>query len=242
MIDNPWVVGIGCGFLSGALVAWITHLFLARGEKKEYSQKVAGANRDVIYAIRPGIPEGQIPSREVVTALINSTARRYSVSSSDLYGPREIAEELVKEVMDTSFLASTKKTEYCHQLASLQAHLFPEVVNMKGKPEAESSDALAKYRQKTAQMISVLLGVITAMVSGILMFQARSVGSESEFFASPFVLTAMSAIMILGTALGVFFTFSRPSQARPVSAPHNAEQARAPRGESPSEVGVSKPK
>src|SRR5579862_6751073 len=85
LLQNPWVVGIGGGIVSGALVAWLTHLVLAKGENKEYRGKVNNANREVIYAIRPGISEGNIPTVEVINSLVMATARRNSVSSDDMY-------------------------------------------------------------------------------------------------------------------------------------------------------------
>lgn len=81
--NNPWVVGVGTGIVSGALVGWFTHVILERGENKEYRQRIEAANRDILYAIRPGITEGEIPTRDVLRALIAATARQYHVSESD---------------------------------------------------------------------------------------------------------------------------------------------------------------
>lgn len=108
--SNPWVVGIIGSIPGGFLVNWLTGLVLRKKENREYLQKVIGANREVIYAVRPGISEGEIPSREVMNSLRNATARRYGVDPSDLYSGPEIAEELTKEVMDSSFISSSQKT------------------------------------------------------------------------------------------------------------------------------------
>src|SRR6185312_1655389 len=100
--SNPWVVGVISGIPSGLLVNWVSRKLLGKREDREYLQKTLIANREVIYAIRPGISEGHIPTYEVLTALINATARRYGVEPEDLYTPKTISEELVKEVMDSS--------------------------------------------------------------------------------------------------------------------------------------------
>jgi hypothetical protein len=108
-INNPWFIGIATGVIAAGLIWLVSRLFLSKKDSREYIQKVTSANRDIIIAIRPGISEGQIPSRPILEALINSTVRRYSVSSADLYNPTQVAEELIKEVMDTSFLSSAQK-------------------------------------------------------------------------------------------------------------------------------------
>jgi hypothetical protein len=165
-INNSWVVGIGGGVLSGVFVAWITHLFLQRGVNKEHREKVASANRDVIYAIRPGIPEGQIPTPGVIDALIHATARRHGIAGTDMYGAREIAEELIKEVMDTSFLSSAKKSEYCEQLTPLQEPVqVADVGTVVTTKPFFLSNELAEYREKTTQWVSAMLGVITTTMA-----------------------------------------------------------------------------
>jgi hypothetical protein len=112
-LTNAWVVGIGGGILSGLLVTWIWNLLLSKKKDREFQQQVATANREIIYAIRSGIPENSLPTRRVIEALIHSTARRYGLEPTDLYQPEELIEELIKEVMDSSFLSATKKAEYC---------------------------------------------------------------------------------------------------------------------------------
>jgi hypothetical protein len=51
--------------------------------------------------------------------LINATARLYGVESANLFTPSQIAEELIKEVMDSSFISSSQKAEFCAKLTEL---------------------------------------------------------------------------------------------------------------------------
>src|SRR5690348_16326917 len=124
--NNGWVVGTATGVVSGLFVSWVSYLVLTKKEDREYQQKVLAANRDVIFAIRPGIPEGQIPSREIVIALTNATARRYGIPASALYKPAELVEELIKEIMDSSFISSSQKAQYCAELAPLALQPAPD--------------------------------------------------------------------------------------------------------------------
>src|SRR5207248_6132388 len=119
-LNNPWVIGIGGGILSGILVTLVSRFLFEKRDNKEYAQKVAGVNREILYAIRPSIPEGALPSLDVVESLISSTARRYGVDRKDVYGPTAIADELIKEVMDSSFISSKIKAEFCNSIASFK--------------------------------------------------------------------------------------------------------------------------
>lgn len=118
-LNGPWVVGIGGGVLSGILVSAIFRLFFSGKDSREYVQKLQSANREIIYALRPGIAEGHVPDWQAVQSLINATARKYAVDQSDLYDPTQIGEELTKEIMDSSFISANTKQEYCNQLDSL---------------------------------------------------------------------------------------------------------------------------
>jgi hypothetical protein len=161
--SNPWVIGIVGSIPGGFLVNWVTGKILGRRENREYLQKVLGANREVVYAIRPGISEGQIPTAEVLTALLNATARRYGVEAADLYSAAQIAEELVKEVMDSSFISSGQKGEYCAKLATLGNTAKPEIVET--AKEGAAPTAIAVYRQRLISSMSMLLGILTTTMT-----------------------------------------------------------------------------
>ncbi len=115
IVSNGWFVGIGSSLLAGIAISLLSYLFITKRNRFEYLQKINMGNREVIYAVRPGIAEGDIPDGSVLTALTNATARRYGLNPNELFTPRQLGEELVKEVMDSSFLSSEQKTKYCTQ-------------------------------------------------------------------------------------------------------------------------------
>ena len=86
-LNNAWVIGIGGGVLSGFFVTVFSRMILSRRDRGEYVQKLQSANREIIYALRPGISEGHVPNRQVVVLLINATARKYGVDIGDLVDP-----------------------------------------------------------------------------------------------------------------------------------------------------------
>jgi len=88
-LNNPWVVGIGGSVLGGLLVTVVSRALLSRRDRREYVQRLLSANREVIYAIRPGISEEHIADRRVVELLISATARKYTVDKADLQDPTQ---------------------------------------------------------------------------------------------------------------------------------------------------------
>jgi hypothetical protein len=165
-LNNNWLIGIGTSIVSGLLVAWLAKFFLSKKEDREYAQKIDAANREIIYAIRPGISEGEIPTREVIIAVTNATARRHGVSPAELYSPPELMEELMKEVMDSSFLSSVKKGEYCSRLAHIGVAAEPKTVS--GNLTEGVNALLTEKKQKVeerVQITSSLLGIIAAITA-----------------------------------------------------------------------------
>jgi hypothetical protein len=172
-LNNVWVVGIGTGILSGLVTYWLLNLIQVKKKDREYRQQMASANREVIYSIRAGIPENSLPTRAVIEALIHSTARRYEVQAVELYQPFEIVEELVKEVMDSSFVSSTKKVEYCAVLIPLGKDV-PMLDTV--RPDSREAiiletrnEMLQEKIRKTSRIESlttIMIGLITALATG----------------------------------------------------------------------------
>jgi hypothetical protein len=109
LLNNAWVIGLGAGVLSSLFVAIITRRIFSKRDNREYLQKVQGANSEVLYAIRPGISEGVIPDRVIVNHIIQATARKYSVDIDSMHNLDTLASDLIKEVMDSSFILSHLK-------------------------------------------------------------------------------------------------------------------------------------
>ena len=198
-IENPWVVGIGGGILSGLAVTLLSRIILSRKDRGEYAQKLQSANREVIYALRPGISEGLVPERRVVESLINATSRKYAVDKDDLHSPDEIREELTKEIMDSSFISAKTKQEYYNQLiplAEAPAKLNNDPIYQE-QDILESKSSLAEYRARMTSMMSVLLGAVTAITTMALALSRGSTFGGYESIASVF----LPAVVALSTTL-----------------------------------------
>ena len=210
LLNNAWVIGIGGGILSGLIVTGITRYFFSKKDNREYSQKVATANQEIIYALRPGISEGHIPASEILDALANSTSRKYRVARVDVYQPKQIAEEMIKEIMDSSFISSDTKKNYCETLAHLISEAPAEKKALASQIEAKGVEL--DYRRRFVDLTSATLGMTAAITTGVLVV-TQEVGPVKDLLF-PFnrvndifvpTLSAV-AVAITGVAFGGYYS------------------------------------
>lgn len=200
LLSNVWVIGIGGGILSGLIVSIITRIIFSGKNNKEYSQKIMSANHEILYALRPNISEESMPKAEIIRALIQSTARKYEVEPSDLFSLEELASELVKEVMDSSFILPEMKKRYCEQLIPLM-DLGSDNVKLKAQPEL----AIQQYRSQAIAVLSGSLGLITAVSTLMLnvfpdIFAYFETGINSSVYMS-LIAPILAAAISLSTGL-----------------------------------------
>lgn len=196
LLNNSWVVGIGTGILSGIVVTIITRRIFTKKDEREIAQNVLSANREILYALRPGISEGHIPERGVLNSLRNATARRYKLEPHLLYSPKSIAEELIKEIMDSSFISSETKHQYCESLNSL---LSPENPEHERAEQLENTRFVARieYRERMTMLFSLTIGLLTAMATVYITMKSSSSGSVfSKVFDS-----LMPTMLVLGATV-----------------------------------------
>ena len=203
LLNNGWVVGIGGGVLSGLIVAWLTRTLFSKKDLRELAINISSANREILYAIRPEISENSLPTVEVIEALKNATARKYKIESERLHGITEIVEELIKEIMDSSFISSSAKKGYCEALKTL----IPEQTS---ELETQSEDrevfvARVEYKEKMTSLLSLTLGTIAALATMLSFlrssFESTLFGKVTETIF-PMVLVMVSVMMVM-TAMQV---------------------------------------
>ena len=204
IINNPWVIGIGGGILSGLIVTLISRLILSKRENREYIQKIHAANKEILYAIRPGISEGQLPIITVINALRNSTARKYSVTSDDIWSASEISDELIKEVMDSSFISSSAKQEFCEKLRSLaeSAEKTDQSTDIISGTVSREKAYLLDSTSRMIRVVSTMMGVMAGTMSALLVvFPGLNDLAAVPFNDLSILLPAVSTVVIAGAAL-----------------------------------------
>jgi hypothetical protein len=216
-INSPWTIGIVTGLLVWLITFMVSRMLLSKRENREYAQKLASANREVIVAIRPGIAEGSVPSPEIVEAIINSTARRYSVTPTDMYTSKEISEELIKEVMDSSFLSSVQKTEYCSKLVPARPLSASLTLTVTEADEAgkKPRGASALYRERMVMMMSLMLSISAAFMTVFLAIpelrKTLSLGGDADRLSWTVLVPTL---VTLSMVIVVFFTRELRSHSR----------------------------
>jgi hypothetical protein len=205
--NNPWFVGIGGGILSGLAATLISRLIFSKRDNREYAQKVAATNREVIYSLRPGISEGVIPASNIVEALIAATCRKYGVSEKDAYDIFDISEELIKEVMDSSFISSATKIEFCDKLLKLQEipeEVIQSVLAEQRRTDRPTTTSIQDIRSKMLTQMSVMLGfMVMSLTVWLTFFKERlTLHTTSNFrdLSTPLIVL-LSAVLSMVMAV-----------------------------------------
>jgi hypothetical protein len=196
-LNDPWVIGIGGGILSGLIVTGVSRWIFSGRDRKEHLSKVGSANREVVYAIRQGIPEDRVPTREIVEALISSTARKYGLPSSDLNQPQDVASDLVKEVMDSSFISAEKKEQYCSALLNKLTPAASDSAEV-ARDKLAVRTITDEQRSRLLWMMSATLGLTAAGMSAVMavfLREADPVVPQTTIVLLP-VAVALSASVI----------------------------------------------
>lgn len=212
-LSNPWVVSIVAGVISGPLVTLVAQRIFGGASVAERRRRAASTNTEVIHTLRPGIAEGVIPSREVVEALIHSTARRNDVDSKYVYDCPTIGEELIKEVMDSSFISAQQKADYCDALRALVAlsllPQFPSGGSGTSSPNpTQPVVAATNVPEKQTGVVSRSLGAIAALITASLGFFASYAAKKSDTSIDLWFLVIPSVAIILVTAATAFVNFA----------------------------------
>jgi len=212
-LSSPWVIGIGGGVLSGLVVTFITRFLFSRADNREYAQRVVTANQEILYAVRPGISEGVIPSQEIISSLVNATASKYRVDSSSLSDSNNLAEVLTKEVMDSSFLSAAAKMDFCDKLAQLRpvAKTKAEQIEIDATPRRISAESF-EFRQRFISRMSMMLGLMAAVMSilFVVIRQLDAVNLKSTFLPA---IAAGSTITVAFITPIIFWFFRKIDRA-----------------------------
>lgn len=199
LLNNTWVAGIGTGVLSGALVAWVTNKLISKKDEKELARNIEVANREILFSLRTEVSADQVPELDVVEALINATARRHKLEARHLLKPKQIAEELIKEIMDSSFISSAQKKAFCERLKALMPAEETEL-DRRIQKENEVFVARVEYRERLIMLFSITLGMISASITLFLMLRPSSPDSIfgrvfDSIFPMALILGAVVVIM-----------------------------------------------
>ncbi|KZN34552.1 hypothetical protein N480_21240 [Pseudoalteromonas luteoviolacea S2607] len=206
ILNNSWLVGISTGILSGIIVYWIVNYLFSQRDEKLLAQSILSANREILYALRPEVSEKHMPSSEVVDSLRNATARKYNLESYLLYDIKSISEELIKEIMDSSFISSEVKIQHCNALKELSKSAREEEVSEQQKNERLVNDVV--YKDKLVVLFSLIIAMFTGLFS-LYAYLSTSMSSPSPLTlvdlvsktVLPIAIIIVGAVMLLNLVI-----------------------------------------
>jgi hypothetical protein len=207
-LENTWFVSIFGGIVSGLATYAITGLFLSKRSKKERARTVGLANAELIVSLRPFVSEEQLPTPNSILSLLSATARRYGVSTSDMYSLSAVRDELVKEVMDSSFISSERKNTIARQISDTlnetpQASSVDHVKDALIKDVEAKSSALAKSYQTVSATLGIFSGLATAL---FVVTDVLGTSSRASIFASLADIFFPAFLAIVSVAAAALFT------------------------------------
>ena len=200
-LSNPWFIGIIGGVVSSFLVAWVTQFIFSKRDRREYLQKLSAANREVIYAITPSISEGIIPAREIVDHLILATSRKYQVDSELMYSASDTASELIKEVMDSSFISAPTKQEFCEKLSELATVDITKADNQTIKLKESGIS-----KSQASRIMSLMSGLLTSLAAGY------AVSIDMDIINDPKLIIILLAPMLVAVLVSIVLVLIRESE------------------------------
>ena len=195
VIINPWITGIGGGIISSLIVFFVTRYFFEKREKREYLQKIETANNEILYSVRPLIIEKKIPSREMLSAIKFSTAKKHGIKQEDLYNEYSLSNDLINEIMANSFLSSEQKIELSNLLQTLKE-------DKKSNNEKEVEIIYLKDKEnysKTSILMALMSFAIVLFVTFII--SPRLSGLDIFGKLTPLIIIAISIPILMSLVL-----------------------------------------
>lgn len=200
-VNNTWFVSIIGGLIVTAASGLATRIFLNRREAKDYQRAVDLANAEIVRSVRPSISEKALPPRNVIKSVIAATGRKYGVDPKDVYGIAEVVDELVNEVMASSFISAQTKVDYCASLSTLK--VVPESEIPKPPASKPSKPWIRVTRED--EVLTATISVLVATMSGLI-FVFMAVELSDGLLAIARSFTVSLALPLAATVALMFFT------------------------------------
>ncbi|MBI2572363.1 hypothetical protein HYV86_00730 [Candidatus Woesearchaeota archaeon] len=201
-LNNTWFVGITGGIISGVIVYFVTSYILSKKEDKLYLQKVQQANTEIIHILKPYIISEKRFSDNLFNSIISSVSKKYELESKDIINLQEAINDMVTDIMQTSFLTEAQKEVYTTKLLSLkQAPKQKENIVYLKKDEASTV---------SSRSFSFVLATTTVfMMTLVTIFVTLNDSTFGTFGSSTFFIVVSTLIPIVLTGLVIFIDLKK---------------------------------
>ncbi len=114
IINNQWIINIGTGIAVYIVTTIISKMIFNKATNKEKQKQINSANNEIIRILKPYVVENDILNKMIISSIIESIARKFEVSTNELLNVKEICEELIRGILESSYVDSKKNQSiYC---------------------------------------------------------------------------------------------------------------------------------
>lgn len=208
--QSPWVIGILTGLLSGVIIFFLSFWISKAVEKKKHRFQVEMANMEIMRALRPYVAEKGLPTIDITNAIIETTARKYSVKTEELYTIRIVCEELIKEIIENIYVSTEKKSEYSTDLMGyLSTYESNNISEDVGLVTTNRDNKTFMFRE-TNFMISIVVAVTSAFGVGASLlipnlFIVPEITTKAIETSSWVMIVALATLLV--AILSLFYVF-----------------------------------
>lgn len=201
-MQNAWVIGIAGGTISGIIVYYITIYVLDRKKRSDYKRDITYANNAVLDVLRPYIANSGLPSKKELEVIINSISRQYGVKSNEMYSLTAFYEDLVLEFIGNLYIPDEVKKKNIENLLENINTMTNETSNKSEQEQVQTK------KEKTVQIIGVLVGTLSAIVSicsGIII----SGSGKGDFNIIVTIVSGLAIVITIILGGWIYFTTYR---------------------------------
>lgn len=168
---NDWFVSIASGVIVFIITTVAIKVIRIITDKSKHLANVKEANAEILRALKPYVAEKGLPEKEVIDAIIVSTARKYYVQSSELFSVRIICEELIHEIIENVFVSSDKKHDYSMQLIDYLHNLNQDkdesllISDIESDLKRRATIEKSKIEALSSTTVALIAGITTILAS-----------------------------------------------------------------------------
>lgn len=218
ILNNPWVIGIIGGIISGLVVFFVTNLILARKNRKKQIEHIHNANQHLLNTLRPFVIETETFSSEIANAIIASTARIYRVEVDKLYTEKMIYEDLICEIAGNSYVSTEKKSDITTKIANhMKAIDSPGDRDFRKTMDSFDIEFQRIDRMQINRLLSILMALLTMGVTMVgilysLIGDEYSKVDTSTFTLVILVVSILSVVLAFGVVVIGYIRKNRDKQ------------------------------
>lgn len=197
LFSDSWIIGISGGIISGIIVYFVTNFIISKKENKFYQQKIDQANSELLNTLKPYIISKKTFDVELYNSIISSLSKKYTIETKDLYEISESLNEIITEIMQTSFLTEKQKDNYSKSLLSIKTTTKPK-------------EKIVYFRKEMPSLLSskdfsIILSIMTVL---ILMISITYTPIQKEFNSLSYLFITSTPYFALIIIIPIFLIVS----------------------------------